>query len=101
MRLLVMDFRSDSRAREIGDQYMFGPALMVSPVTTYKARSRSVYLPAVGWYDFWTGAWHAGGETLDAPAPYDSMPLFVKAGSIIPLGPEIQYTQEKPRILSR
>jgi alpha-D-xyloside xylohydrolase len=75
---------------------MFGPALMVSPVTAYKARSRTVYLPGAGWYDFWTGAWHAGAETLDAAAPYDSMPLFVKAGSIIPFGPEIQYTQEKP-----
>jgi alpha-D-xyloside xylohydrolase len=96
MRPLVLDFRSDSRAREIGDQYMFGPALMVSPVTAYKARSRSVYLPAGGWYDFWTGAWHPGGETLDAAAPYDSIPLFVKAGSIIPFGPEIQYAQEKP-----
>ena len=96
MRPLVMDFRSDAKAREIGDQYMFGPALMVSPVTAYKARSRSVYLPAAGWYDFWTAAWHAGGETVDAPAPYDSIPLFVKAGSIIPIGPEVQYTQEKP-----
>jgi alpha-D-xyloside xylohydrolase len=97
MRGLVMDFRTDARAREIGDQYMFGPALLVNPVTTYKARSRTVYLPrAAGWYDFWTGAAFGGGQTIDAPAPYQSLPLFVRAGSIIPFGPDLQYTAEKP-----
>jgi alpha-D-xyloside xylohydrolase len=97
MRGLVMDFRTDAKAREIGDQYMFGPALLVNPVTTYKARTRSVYLPkAAGWYDFWTGAAFSGGQTIDAPAPYESLPLFVRAGSIIPVGPELQYTAEKP-----
>ena len=96
MRGLVMDFRTDAKAREIGDQYMFGPALLINPVTTYKARSRSVYLPkAAGWYDFWTGAVFNGGQTIDAPAPYESLPLFVKAGSVIPFGPELQYTAEK------
>ena len=75
---------------------MFGPALLVSPVTTYKARSRSVYLPGgTAWYDFWSGTVHKGGETIDAPAPYDSIPLYVRAGSILPFGPEIQYTTEK------
>ena len=64
-------------------------------MTTYKARSRSVYLPSSAtWYDFWSGAVKAGG-TSDAPAPYDQMPLFVKAGSIIPQGPEVQYAAEK------
>jgi alpha-D-xyloside xylohydrolase len=97
MRPLVMDFRTDAKAREIGDEYMFGPAFLVSPVTTYKARSRPVYLPkAAGWYDFWTGTLTAGGQTIDAPASYDSMPLYIRAGSIIPIGPEIQYTGEKP-----
>ena len=97
MRGLVMDFRTDSKAREIGDEYMFGPALLVNPVTTYKARTRSVYLPkAAGWYDFWTGGEFSGGQTIDAPAPYESLPLFVRAGSIIPFGPELQYTAEKP-----
>lgn len=96
MRGLVMDFRTDAKAREIGDQYMFGPALLINPVTTYKARSRSVYLPkAAGWYDFWTGVAFSGGQAIDAPAPYESLPLFVKAGSIIPFGPELQYTAEK------
>jgi alpha-D-xyloside xylohydrolase len=96
MRPLVMDFRADAKAREIGDQYMFGPAFLVNPVTTYKARSRSVYLPqAAGWYDFWTGIMQTGGQTIEAPAPYDSMPLYIRAGSIIPFGPELQYTSEK------
>ena len=74
MRPLVMDFRTDPTAREITDQYMFGPAFLVSPVTTYQARSRSVYLPPTpgGWYDFWTGAALAGGRTIAAPAPYDA-----------------------------
>jgi alpha-D-xyloside xylohydrolase len=96
MRPLVMDFRTDAKARETSDEYMFGPAFLVSPVTTYKARSRPVYLPkAAGWYDFWTGTLNPGGQTIDAPAPYDSMPLYIRAGSIIPFGPEIQYTGEK------
>jgi len=97
MRPLVMDFTGDPAARDIGDQFMFGPALLVNPVTTFQARSRPVYLPAAaGWFDFWTGAAQTGGRTIDAPAPYDAIPLFVRAGSIVPTGPELQYTQEKP-----
>ncbi len=97
MRPLVMDFPQDKAAREIADQYMFGPAFMVAPVTSYQARSRTVHLPETkgGWYDFWSGAAMTGGRTFDAPAPYDAMPLFIRAGSIIPFGPEIQYTGEK------
>ena len=96
MRALVMDFGDDKKARAIGDQFMFGPALLVNPVTEYQARSREVYLPkAAGWYDFWTGARLAGGKTIDAPAPYDALPLYVKAGSIVPIGPDLQYTEEK------
>jgi len=95
LRALVMDFRGDASAREIGDQFMFGPALLVNPVTDYKARSRQVYLPgAAGWYDFWTGARLAGGKTIEAPAPYDALPLYVKAGSILPTGPERQCTTD-------
>ncbi len=97
MRPLVMDFPKDTTARKVMDQYMFGPALLVAPVTKYKARRRAVYLPrTTAWYDFWTGAAQAGGQTINAPAPYDSMPLYVKAGSIIPFGPELQHTGEKP-----
>ena len=98
MRPLVMDFSQDTTARELANEYMFGPAFLVAPVTTYQARSRQVYLPQSdgGWYDFWTGAAVAGGQSVDAAAAFDSMPLFIRAGSIIPFGPELQYTGEKP-----
>lgn len=97
MRPLVMDFPDDKQARTTSDQFLFGPALLISPVTTYKARSRSVYLPAATlWYDFWTGAALAGGQSIEAPAPYESMPVHVKAGAIVPMGPELMYTDEKP-----
>jgi alpha-D-xyloside xylohydrolase len=97
MRPLVMDFRADAKALNVTDQYLFGPAFLVSPVTTYKARSRAVYLPsATSWYDFWTGTNVTAGQTIEVPAPYDSMPVHVKAGSIVPTGPEIAYTDEKP-----
>jgi alpha-D-xyloside xylohydrolase len=97
MRPLVMDFRTDAKARDIPDQYMFGPAFLVSPVTEYKARTRPVYLPAgTAWYDFWTGTREAGGRTITADAPFDRLPVFVRAGSIVPAGPERQYTGESP-----
>ena len=98
MRALVMDFCADTNTWNIGDQFMFGPAFLVNPVTTYQARSRDVYLPqtAGGWYDFWTGSSADGGTSVDAAAPYDAIPLYVKAGSIIPTGPDLQYTGEKP-----
>jgi len=98
MRPLVMDFPGDATARELTDEYMYGPALLVAPVTTYQARSRPVYLPATrgGWFDFWSGAAVAGGRQIEAPAPYDALPLHVRAGSIVPVGPDLQYTNEKP-----
>jgi alpha-D-xyloside xylohydrolase len=67
-------------------------------VTTYNARTRSVYLPTTtgGWYDFWTGTAAAGGQTVQAAAPFDAIPVYVRAGSIVPLGPELQYAAEKP-----
>ncbi len=75
---------------------MFGPSLMVNPVTEYKARSRKVYLPAAyGWYDMRTGRYFTGGTVTEAEAPYDYMPVFVREGSLIPFGPEIQYASEK------
>jgi alpha-D-xyloside xylohydrolase len=93
MRGLVMDFAADKRSWIIDDQYMFGPALLVAPVTEYKARSRKVYLPAgASWYDFYTGRSVKGGQTIIAAAPYERMPLFVRAGSIVPTGPAIQHT---------
>lgn len=96
MRALVMDFSSDKKVLNIDDQFMFGPAFLVNPVTDYKATQRKVYLPeANGWYDFWTGKFFAGGQEVNAAAPFESMPLYVKSGSIIPMGPNIQYVSEK------
>lgn len=96
MRGLIMDFPDDTRIRNIADQYMFGPSLLINPVSEYKARTRTVYLPAgTGWYDFYTGQFYEGGAELNAQAPLSHMPLYVKAGSILPVGPEQQYTGEK------
>jgi alpha-D-xyloside xylohydrolase len=96
MRPLVMDFTSDLEARNVSDQFLLGPSLMAAPVYTYGARSRSVYLPeACTWYDFYTG--HiAGNGRQDVGAPYERIPLFVPAGSILPVGPEVQYAAEQP-----
>jgi alpha-D-xyloside xylohydrolase len=103
MRPLVMDFSADPRVLSIPDQYLFGPAIMVNPVTTRGATSRELYLPgkaangaAVEWYDFWTGKQESGGMQITAAAPIDIMPLYVRAGSIVPMGPFVQYTNEKP-----
>jgi alpha-D-xyloside xylohydrolase len=95
MRGLVMDFPADRAARNINDQYLFGPAFLVAPVTRFKARSRQVYLPAgTSWYDFHSGRNLVGGRTIAAAAPYERMPLYVRAGSIVPMGPEIQHTNQ-------
>lgn len=97
MRAMVMDFSDDREVLNIGDQFMFGPSILVAPVCKYKARSREVYFPAsVGWYDLYTGDYIFSGHKLKVDAPYERMPLFVKEGSIIPVGPEIQFTDEKP-----
>lgn len=93
MRPLIMDFTGDSAVADIGDQYMLGPSIMVSPVYEYGARSRKVYLPqCAGWYDFYTGNYIKPGQTIESPAPYERIPLYIKAGSIVPAGPAIQHT---------
>ena len=91
MRPLVFDFQSDTKVYGIGNQFMFGPALLVNPVTAMGATSRSVYLPAGTWYDFWTGATATGGAMATASAPLSQISLYVRAGSILPMGPLIQY----------
>jgi alpha-D-xyloside xylohydrolase len=96
LRALVLDFPDDPGLRDVQDQYLFGPALLVSPVTEPGVRSRRVVLPEGRWYDFWTGAALEGGRMIEAPAPYESMPLHVRAGSIVPFGPALQWTGEKP-----
>ena len=96
MRGLIMDFPQDKNVRSIGDQYMFGNALMVCPVYEFKARSRKVYFPAgTNWYDFYSGKMIKGGQKLTVEAPYDRMPLFVPAGSIVPMGEVVQHTHVK------
>ncbi len=98
MRGLAMDFPGDSMARNTTDEYMFGPGLLVNPVYTYGATTRKVYLPDEGtdWYNLYNGKYFKGGQTIAADAPYSRIPVFVKAGSIIPFGPALQYTQHKP-----
>jgi alpha-D-xyloside xylohydrolase len=106
MRALAFDFRTDPAIKDIRDQYMFGPAFLVNPVTEQMysvdtafpvEKSRRVYLPkGANWYDFWTGMIFMGGQTLKANAPIETLPLFVRAGSIVPMGPFLQYATEKP-----
>ncbi len=96
-RPLVMDWRTDRKVWDIGDEYMFGPAFLVSPVWKEEAHSRQVYLPqAQIWYDFWTGERFTGERDLEVNAPIEKLPLFLRAGSIVPLGPEIEYAEQQP-----
>ncbi len=116
MRALVMDFAKDKNALDINDEYMFGKSLLVAPVTEKmyvkpvssngkdtvyaedfsSVKTKQVYLPAgTSWYDYWTGEQHPGGQTISKAAPLDIMPLFVKAGTILPIGPQVQYATEK------
>jgi len=105
MRSLAFDFRNDNGVKSIPDQYMFGPAFLVNPVTermyslpgnTDFKKTRKVYLPKqTDWYDFWTGNVLKGGQTIEAVTPIETLPLYVKAGSIVPMGPYLQYATEK------
>jgi len=96
MRPLVMDYRDDKKAQNIGDQFMFGPALLVNPVTEQGVVTRQLYLPSAKWYDFWDGSSHAGGTDTVAQAPLSRIPLYVRGGSILPMGPDLQYAEQKP-----
>jgi alpha-D-xyloside xylohydrolase len=75
---------------------MFGPAFLVNPVTEPGVPTRRLYLPKARWYDFWTGATVDGGKTVDAPSPLERIPLYVRAGSILPVGPDLEYAAQKP-----
>jgi len=96
MRPLVMDWRNDMEAQNTGDEYLFGPSILVSPVTIQGATSRTVYLPKALWYDFWTGEKVDGGKRIQADAPLNKLPLYVRAGSIVPMGPAMEWSTEKP-----
>jgi alpha-D-xyloside xylohydrolase len=95
MRALMMDFGKDKNVLNISDQYMFGSNLMVCPVYKYKAREREVYFPeSAGWYNLYDGKFIAGGQKQTVSAPYDRMPIYVAAGSILPTGKVIQSTKQ-------
>ena len=97
MRALPLEFTSDAGAREISDQFMFGDALLINPVTTEGATQRTVYLPAgTDWVDFWMGKGVKGGQSITADAPLDKMPIYVRAGSIVPYGPRAESASAKP-----
>lgn len=99
MRPLWMDFPTDTAVANIGTEYMFGPAFLVAPVTEQGQVTKRVYLPAGSdWYDWWTNEKHAGGRWIDVAAPIDRIPLFVRAGSIIPMGAEIQSTATRQAV---
>jgi alpha-D-xyloside xylohydrolase len=97
MRGLMIDFGKDTAVKNVNDEFMLGPSLLAAPVTRYRARSREVYLPAgEGWYDLYSGTYTEGGRSVIAEAPYERMPVFVREGSILPLGPDLQYTDQRP-----
>jgi alpha-D-xyloside xylohydrolase len=99
MRGLFMDFGNDPKVADIGDEYMFGPALLVAPVTDQGMTSRTVYLPAgTDWYNFWTNERVHGGQTITVNAPIDQIPLFVRAGSILPMGTTVESTNDVQKI---
>ena len=101
MRALFMDFPNDPKVSNLRDEYMFGPAFLVAPVTRQGATSRRVYLPAgTDWYNYWTNERFKGGQTIEVAAPIDTIPLFVRAGAIIPLGSKILSTAEPQQIAS-
>ncbi len=100
MRALFMDFPNDPKVANLGDEYMFGPAFLVAPVTEQGATSHMVYLPAgTDWYNFWTNERVHGGQTIQVAAPIDTLPLFVRAGSILPLGEPVESTKQIQRII--
>jgi len=99
MRALFMDFPNDPKVADLRDEYMFGPAFLVAPVSEQGATSREVYLPAgTDWYNFWTNERVKGGQTMTVAAPIDTIPLFVRAGSIVPLGVTVESTHQPQAI---
>lgn len=96
MRSLVMDFANDKNTHQLGGEYLFGKGLLVTPVTKPSVSTWPVYLPeGCSWWDFWTGEKQNGGQTINREVTKDILPLYVKAGSIIPFGPNVQYANEK------
>ncbi|MBK9391195.1 MAG: glycoside hydrolase family 31 protein [Bacteroidetes bacterium] len=100
MRALFLDYPDDKNVADIADEYMFGPSLLIAPVVEQGMVYRNVYLPAGDdWFDFWTNKKYKGGQIIKADAPIDRIPIFVKSGSVIPMGPVVNFTGEKPEDL--
>lgn len=98
IRGLAMDFPQDQQTYAVNDQYLWGPSLLVNPVTEKGATKRTVYLPrGAAWYDLYAGKHYEGGHVIQADAPYERIPVFVRSGSILPVGKELQYTDENPQ----
>jgi alpha-D-xyloside xylohydrolase len=95
MRAMAMDFPEEKETWNLADQYLFGPSLMVCPVYRFGERQRKVWFPGTGWYDLYSGKYLEGNQKTMVDAPYERMPLYVKAGSILPVGPEIEFTGQK------
>jgi alpha-D-xyloside xylohydrolase len=99
LRALPLDFPGDPKVADLGNEYMFGPAFLVAPVTEQGATSREIYLPAgTDWYNYWTHERLKGGQTITAQAPIDTIPVFVRAGSIVPLGSAVENTKQAQSI---
>jgi alpha-glucosidase (family GH31 glycosyl hydrolase) len=96
MRPLVLNYPDDPRVWTLGHEFLWGDDLLVAPVTREGATAWPVYLPAGGWYDFWTGARFEGPAGITLDAPLDRLPLLVRAGAIVPMGPVVQHTGERP-----
>lgn len=96
MRPLVMNYPDDPCVWGLGHQFLWGDDLLVAPVTREGATAWPVYLPGGAWYDFWTGARHEGPVGITVETPLDRLPLFVRAGAIVPMGPLVQHTRERP-----
>jgi alpha-D-xyloside xylohydrolase len=95
MRAMAMDFPENRETWNIADQYMFGPSIMICPVYRYKSRERDIFFPGTGWFDLYSGSYLKGNQKVTVGAPFERMPVFVREGSIIPVGPEIEYTGQK------
>lgn len=94
MRHLIMDYRTDANVKNMDNQFLFGPSMMINPVTTEGATQRTVYLPAGKWFDFWTGTSYVGAKSIVADAPIERLPIFVKAGAILPMGPVVMHANQ-------
>jgi alpha-glucosidase (family GH31 glycosyl hydrolase) len=96
MRPLVLAFPEDPEVHNLSDEYLFGPDILVAPILNEGAAERIVYLPAGAWIDLWSDTVYTGPRSLNVSAPLDTLPLFVRQGAILPMGPDVQYSSERP-----